>query len=760
MNSHEVKRDIDGICEKLQFSNFHDTSKKFRRIVEETVTHELAVEHYEKDVIYGILSLLTSLAYDPIGNLKTKIRKGEDVITFKPASLRKPKTSDVFISSLLKDNFKLTKIDTDSELSEWTDSDDEKEEDSDATVDENPIAAPKFASNLKPPQKPSVIKTVTIENPEKWLCDNIQHSWWTDDITANGINSSHPAANFCVLWQKHLSDKSLGFIKPRPLSLISEYCLLREIFWMFLNPVDCKFFRLVGNEITLRSDVTMPSTMPESLGIFLGDFLRSMNLMYCMKSDYNKSIQSTISHTLETYYKALESILDQITNFILEQEATVKGRQETYTIVTLHNNIQPHAKMLEMLWSIHSSSVLDDQKFPPHICATFLIATLNSHVESSCSKEKKNLAILLLMTCVKTYLDIFEIWWTEARLDDLNSEFLMEKVDDEELEAFRPRLLEKSKVKSFYLNDAVSKKIKADAIVNIMLSYAIKASFTLNIISKLDRVHEMKQIVNDSASLYDELVIRIDNEIEKFSLNKKIEKPDEEKEEKPKSSKNQRLADDIRNGMLEDGDDLMLLAFQSTFDRLSREEIPESKPSIDIREVLNQATGFLLIPLEHSIQRIISDLLNKKISIAESFVMNIYNNEFHVAHHLQEIRRVFFLESNELINFFYSTLFPQIEDSESAWADPYLLTVAFNDAIGHNRQPSSTLFSVEVNRKFGLHSVLDAINELSIFYNVNQNLMNIFTPKSLSAYNQGENQISFPEKIIYFAFPSQFSNSY
>lgn len=733
---------MDGICEKLRFSNFHDTEKKFKKIVEETVTHELAVDHYEKDVIYAILNLLTTLAYDPIGNLKTKHRKGEEVITFVPVLPRVPKTSDTFISSLLKDNFKLPRNDTDSELSEWTDSDDDvKDEDthSVATVEEN-VTPSKFASSLKPPQKPPVFTTVTIKNPEKWLRDNIQHSWWTDDITVVGIKSSHPTANFCVLWQKHLSDKSLGFIKPQPLSLISEYCLLREIFWMFSNPVDCKFFRINGDEIILRTDVTLPSTMPESLQIFLGDILRSVNLMFRMKTDYQMSLQSsTISHTVETYFKLVQGILEQIMEFILKEEATVREQRETYTVITLHNNIRPYAKMLEMLWSIHSSSILDDHKFPPHICSTFLIASLNLQVQMSCSKEKKSLAISMLMTCLKTFLEIFEIWWTEARLDDLKLEFLMEKCNEDELETFRPRLLEKSKEKSFFLNDSISKKIKADPIISIMLNYAINASFTLDIISKLDRIHEMRQIVNDSTSLYDELVKRIEKEIKKFSSNAEVVKDVKSESKQKPNLRNQQLIEEIRNGMLSNGDDILLLAFQSTFDRLSRTESndPESS-TINLSEILNQANDFLLLPLEHSIQRIIKDLLHKKISIAERFVMNIYKNEFHIVHHLQEIRRVFFLESNELINFFYSTLFPQMEEDEPAWANPYLLTVAFNDAICNHRQQSSTLFSVEVNRKLGRYSVLDAIDELTIFFNINQNLVNIFTQKSMTKYNEGK----------------------
>lgn len=758
VNSHEIKREVDGICEKLRFSNFHDTEKKFKRLVEETVTHELAVNHYEKDVIYGIISLLTTLAYDPINNLKSKLLKGQDVIVSKPASVKvPPKTSDMFINSLLKDNFKLQRNEADSDLSEWTDSDDEDCDEkslSDESEDEKQVSPLKacITGSLKPPEKPSVFKTVTVADPEKWLTENIQNSWWNDECTSISVTSSHPAANFCKLWQKHLSDKSLGFIKPRPVSLIPEYCLLREIFWMFSNPVSCKFFIVGEDEISLRPDVSMPSTMPESLNIFLSDFLRNLNLMQRLKVACIKSYQlATLSHTIQTYFNVVQSKLDQIIEFMLEEEETVKSQKESYTIVKLHNKLRPHAKMLEMLWNIHSTSVLDNDKYPPHICSCYLLASLNNHVQSSCKKEKKNLAIVLLMTCLRPFFEIFEIWWTEARLDDLKHEFLMEKNAENE---FEQRLLAKSKEKSFYLNDAISKTITDDSIIALMMNYSLKACFTLDIISQLDRVHEMRQTVNDSTPIYDEFLNRINEEIQKFAQPKQtvLESKTCEPEVKTNSKllNNQSLVNDIKSGMLANGDELLLLAFQSTFDRLTQTPFKTSEtPQLDLYDVLNDASDFILLPLERSIDRIIHDLLLKKIAVAERFVMNIYFNEFNVQQNLKEIRKVFFLESNELTNFFCQKLFPQMDAGESLWANPYLLTVALNDVISMNYQNTSTLFSVEVKRNFK-PSMLEAVDDLTLHFNVNKNLVNVFTPSSIKKYNEGKLsrfQFSFEAKF-------------
>lgn len=733
-----MKRDIEGICEKLKLNNFHEEEKQFRKIVEETLTHELAVNHYEKDVMYAIVNLLTTLAYNPINRIKDKKRRGIPIFPLKAVKSIDKKSSENqhFIDTLLKDNFVLAHNETDSELSEWTESEDDEVRKSTSESEQDETQTKTLPTcSLRPPQKPPVFDKVILENSEKWLKENIENSWWAPNIiTKCDINSSHPAANFCLDWQRHLTNRSLGFIKPQPVSLLTEYCLLREIFWMFSNATDCKFFIIENEEINLRKNVSLPSTSIETLQIFLGNFLRSMNIVNHLKKEIQKSYKSaTISHTLENYYGTLKAFLDEILEFIIEQESILRAQEQTYTIITLHNNMRPHAKILELLWNIHTTSVLDVEKYPPHIYSSYLIASLNDHVHNSSSKQKKNLAVTLLITCLSTYFKIFNAWWTEARLHDFKMEFLVEKFHCNDAEIIQPRLFEKCKEKAFFVNENISNRITSDAIISIMKYYAAEASLTLEIISKLDRIHEMKQIGIDSKNLCEEFMELIEEEIAKLASNN-IEN---EIEESPlEESKNQKIIDDIKKGMIDDGDEMMLLVFKSTFDNLSITRKKKKSLPLEIFKSLNKATDSLLLPLEVSIERIIKELLSKKISIAEKFVMDIYLNEFMIENYLHEIRKVFFLESNQLMSFFNLKLFPQMESGDSSWTNSYMLTIFVNEAICCGRQEN--LFTVQVNKKLGHHSVLDAIDEITIHVNVNHNLDNVFTSSSIKKYNEGK----------------------
>ncbi|XP_070500907.1 gamma-tubulin complex component 5-like [Chironomus tepperi] len=737
LNSHEVKRDIEGICQKFKLNHFHDEEKIIRKLFEQSLSHEISINHYQREVMYSIMNFLITLAYDPINKLKDKKRKGLPIF-IKPQMNEHEENiltaRKHFIDSLLQDNFLLSKNDTDSDLSEWTESEDE---DRQKSADESEIETKKShikSTRLQPPQKPSVYEKVKLNNTLKWLKDNVQNSWWNiEEMTDTGVSSSHKAANFYTDWQRHLTRKSLGFIKPPPVSLLSEYCLLRETLWMFLNPVNCKFFKIEKEEISLRQNVCLPSTTIESLHIFLEELVKSMNIMNRLKMSIRNALKNpALNHTLENYYGLIEKFLDEITEFFVKEEEVLKEDEEIYTIITLHDKMQPHSKMLNMLWNIHESCILNDDKYPSHIHALYLIANLHQHVHRSSSKEQKNLSLTFLLICLKTYLQIFDIWWTEARLHDSKLEFLVEKAYVDDYELIQPRLIAKCKEKAFYINDKVSSKITEDLIVSTLSCYAVEASFTLEVISKLDRIHEIKQIGVTFKSLYDEFMELIIEEIQKLASNKEDIKEPDPVINVTEMSNNEKLISDIGSEMLAENDDIMYLIFNSTFESLAIKDDKVEASPIEMYRMLNNATDSLFMPLEGSLERIIRKLLAKKIGIAERFVMDIYFNEFQVEHYLQEVRKVYFLESNELINLFNMTLFPQMERGEK-WANSYLLTVLFNETISRY----TTLFTVHVNKILGHQTTLEAIDELTIYLNVNNNHFdNIFTSSYINKYNE------------------------
>lgn len=689
--------------------------------------------------MYGIISMLINLAYDPITKMKNKKRCGFPIF-LKPnlPSDEVKRSSEKFINSLLRDNFDVPRNEGDSDLSDWTESEDEELLKSLESVEEEAQSSKCLSIGLRPPQKIKLYEEQITENAEKWLKENIQHSWWSNtETTSIDIVSTHPAANFNQAWELNLSKKSMGLIKPQPTSLLTEYCLLREILWMFINPVDCKFFKMENDQISLRANVSIPSTTTENLHIFLKDFVSNFNILHSLNKDIEASTKnSSLSHTLEKYYSILNKFLTEISQFIIAEEEIIKAQLETYTMLILHHKLRQHMRKLNMLWNIHKNCILRNNEMP-HIQACYLIASLSNETKNAACKMMKNLCITYLVKCLKTYLDIFDIWWTEARLQDLKNEFIVEKMayyDNSEI--IVERALEKCKEKSIFISDEVGKRIINDFNINTMRYFAKEASYTLEIISKLDRIHEMKQMGNGNGkSLYEKFIEKIQMEIAKFSQN--IKEKEEVKEEIVESeikNKNQSFIEDIKKGMIEDGNDLMLMIFNSTFDSLTMEKSNRESKELNLYEILNNSTSDLLLPLERSIERILRELLEQKISIAEKFVIDIYLQEFMVEENLQEIRKIFFLDSSEFVNYFSIKIFPLMESGDPSWANPYILTTALNEITGNS------LFTFNVDRKIMVYSVFDAIDEITLFVNVkhHQNLENILTSNALEKYNDGK----------------------
>jgi hypothetical protein len=744
INLHEVKRDIEGICEKFKLNNFHDEEKEFHKICETTLAHELGVYHYERDVIYSIISMLTALAYDPIGKLKDKKRNGLPVFMRIKKFEEKSNEHQKFIDSLLQDNFTLTRnIDSESELSEWSDDDEVNKSTSESETEEQSVRESNaMACTLQPPRKIDVFTKHSIKCSENdmFLTENGQTSWWnTNQVTLHKVKSNSQAANFCLDWEKHISKRSMGFIKPQPISIVLERCLLREILWMFSSAVECKFFVMENNHIYLRSNVSLSSTSPSSLAIFLRETVSHINIMRNLKTEIENAFANVaLSHTLENYYESLAMFVHDIMEFVLQQETLIR-EGKLYTIIQFQNVFRPHGKMLVMLWDIHKSSVQIEGASEPHIRALHLIASLNAHVYKGETRIKRNLAMTLLLTCLKTYMRIFDLWWTDARLQDLKKEFLMEKVTRNDCETFHPRLIQKCKERAFYIKDSASSLILNDNIITLMMYFANEASVTLKIIGKLDRTHEVKQIKSQTHSLYDEFMEKVLKTIQEFASNDVVEIK-KVLQDKSDATNNERIVEEMRNDMIADNDELMLLVFNSTFDCLIAPEGGEKNAStmslpLNIYKMLEKSTESIFLPLENQIFAIIKELLAKKISIAEKFVLDIYLNEFSLKLRFQEVRRVFLLESHELMNFFNKKLFPQMESGDSNWANPYLLTTALNEALCSER-PFSTYFGVHVNKKMGHLSVLAAIDEIEIQHCTDDIFESIFPADTKAKYNE------------------------
>uniref|UniRef100_A0A182NQR9 Gamma-tubulin complex component n=1 Tax=Anopheles dirus TaxID=7168 RepID=A0A182NQR9_9DIPT len=792
VNSHEIRRKIEAVIENMEITNFTTEAGQLRRCYEELINDPACDDHYVHDIQWSVLLFLLTVAYNPVGALKERLRTGETIQLFEPepAEVRlHDQERDDLVAELLEDNLSVDLGDDKegSELSDWSDleenasgdynSIEQKEVEVESIEIGNKLDRRNAESNemvvfnkIEPPKQENVYETFSDEFATEWLQENVQTIWWIDPQYKVKVNSDHRGASFCDFWTERIVKVSHGFLKTEPVSTVSEYCVLREILWMFTNPVDCKLFRIDDDQIWINTNVSLSSTTEHGIQTFLLNFTEYMTIAYRLRNfsrsvlEHHTSRSLPAPHSFECYAAGVKSFLDHMESVMIEKEKELIEQEpgKTYTIIKLFHELEPELFVLKKLYDIHKFSVLDWTKFPAHIAVAHLLSGLFRSVKLSANLEKGNLAFALLLAALKCYMNMIDTWWTEGRLDDWREEFLVEKMYAENapvglLAGYQARLFSKCKMRSFYVSSAISEVIENDPIIKLLLHHSLEAGYTLNILNGLDRISDMrKEQGTDDNLIYVNFLETIVEELERFRTEScndpELEDGNEKYTVAEKKSENSTM-ENLRKEMREVCDDnLLLLAFNSTLqlvDESHRRATQSFSPTeqSNNRNLSNAHTLYMILnsistlqlPLEHVLFNAIKNLMETKRQAANHYVTYIYKDEFHVMNHLKNIRKVLLLEASDLMDCFYTDMFRRIEAGES-WANPYLLTIQLNDILASRFNDMTSLFTVEVNPTAGYQPeqmtvVLLAIDEIRVLYNPSHDLSNMINEETMASYN-------------------------
>lgn len=278
---------------------------------------------------------------------------------------------------------------------------------------------------------------------------NIQPSWWLDDTYVHPSISQHPEAQFCATWSKLVAQANGTAANQAPLvpaaaaavSTISEYGLLREILWLFSEPVACKLFTIdtQTDSIACRPNVSLNSTSVPALQAALQHFMHYATICmrlrrFCDAVDRCAAVDPaapSAPHTYECYAQAVRQCLQPMATFVRRTERDVVAQRpdtlRPQTLVRLHRDLEPYTAVLDALHEIHAAATLDFRRQPAHICATHLVAGLLRAHESAAGLVQANLAAALLIGSLRVYMQIIDTWWTDGRLEDWREEFLIKR---------------------------------------------------------------------------------------------------------------------------------------------------------------------------------------------------------------------------------------------------------------------------------------------------------------------------------------------
>lgn len=110
MNSHEVRRRIDGVAERFMADNYTQYGERLKQLVQEFVNDPLCTNHYEYDIQWSLLQFLLEVSQNPVAALsenKNSIKIDDSGVEDDLARRRSSAMRDLVNSLIKNDDSKL-----------------------------------------------------------------------------------------------------------------------------------------------------------------------------------------------------------------------------------------------------------------------------------------------------------------------------------------------------------------------------------------------------------------------------------------------------------------------------------------------------------------------------------------------------------------------------------------------------------------------------------------------------------------------------
>uniref|UniRef100_A0A1B0G349 Gamma-tubulin complex component n=1 Tax=Glossina morsitans morsitans TaxID=37546 RepID=A0A1B0G349_GLOMM len=767
-NGHDVRRRIEGLQERFRVDNCAIYADYLGRLCDEITRHPLCIDHYEVDVHWSLLDFLITLAYNPTVALRRNKHKIDLNLPQPYEDTGKANNELIYWKNVLKEHFITTTSyeDSNSELSEWSDEDgntDECEQTAALKIKasdhqgDNGVLSHRMLGNVKPPQKSNPFVEFDDNNPRTQLWDTVQHSWWLAGRNSQCqamLESRHIEANFSQYYSRFLNETSNNLIRFQTPSTITEQHLMRELLWMFHKPSKCSIFDLdEQHNVIRRQSFTIPSVTGEGLSKYLeSQFIPYIRMMETLsifhKSIYDGSNRSP-PRTVECYAANLHLHLKPIWAQLLNYERRLLQQQdlEINTIINMRAYLNDAFIRLQCLYDIHQQVILSWEQYPPHICSALLLAGLTKCFQMENNITNANLAMSLLLASIKVFCEIIDTWWSEGRLDDWQQEYIVERISDVD-QSVCMRKYRKNKPKLFFVPSQATKSILENSLFLLMQEHSLEAGRTLNLLYEINRIGNLRNTCDAvEGKLYNTFIKDFLQQVRTMQKEIKIQS-------QPSSSKQHDDESECYNdpfistseikmktksvlSNLTTNDEFLLMSFALNSNETEAPRIMPNKTlnALDIFKQLQRSLCSL--PLEELLIKTLTQILNRRIELANSFVMKLYRDEFMILTHLQNLRKVLLLEASDVMYQFYSRLFKQIE-SGLPWANPSLLTMQLDDIISTRFPEMSSLFRVELISMFNYQTtkVSEAVDELMVTYNFSRELKLIINGEDIEAYNK------------------------
>ncbi|XP_027211363.2 gamma-tubulin complex component 5 [Penaeus vannamei] len=707
VNSHNVRRSIDGLVLKFSIHGQHHRSQQLQNLTSKFLASPFFKDHDELDIEWSLLSLLLHLSNSP-----TQVPVSDDEILLTLNKSSSPVKSlhlaeeNIDWVAYLRQGEPEYVVGVEQPLSDWS-SDDEKNETEDEALynQYSPIksssVAVKDTCNL--PRAPTAQELLEQSHrAQSWLAANTHTQYWgSKKYQQCAPLSSHPAANVAKLWETKCGSRGS--------QQLSEWAVMRETVWVLMCPSTSHIFQYNADQgFVVHPEITIPSLTPGAAKRLLEELCLPLNQLLEIDAFLKKcevpSVDPPFPVTLQAYATGIRLWRHRFQSHLATIEDQIKKQESTCTLSWLEGELYPWLRTLSAIATVHSMAAMRPE-ISPREAAVRLINGLCDGVESAGEPGVRCVLLRLLLHTLRHYLSIINNWLLHGSLVDHAQEFIIQRSESVKVtdETFWHD--------AFILNPHHQSEAKQSRRSSLkFLSPLVGALTTVGKSRELLAVLDVEPLPRSSAILYLHQKSKMDPEmvLEEVII-RHIQDALYGSSEKAKENTegNEGVADDssalteVDQHMVsnyQQVDPLLLAAFIGDAGTPASPTMTAQKDSVT-RMIEDMAEVPRAISVVSLLSSAISPLIRKKEEELSARLTQVLLEKYHMDRHCQAVRSILLMEAGDVMHEFYSHLFSKIDIGESI--DGISLTLHLQDCVTRLVPDLAPLFSVSVSSASG-----------------------------------------------------------
>ncbi|KAI0207330.1 Gamma-tubulin complex component 5 [Lamellibrachia satsuma] len=496
VNSHKMKRDMEGLRVKFLIHSLEATASAFQTLTEKFLAASDVGDgtSVHTDAHYSVLSLLLLLSNSPTRDRDRDRDRVMEMEAEQPPGEEKDDSFD-WASYLLEGDYNSHRgsitntldwsADEDSELDE-----EEDNEEGDAEMSRDLTKKTSFttASLVMISMETTVVTdrdSGVVNTPESMLDEKmaevarrIAPQYWTGQtrcrVTDMSVSGCDDVSRLTRLWEKYLVDSSATYVTHDKAQL-TEHQILREILWMLLGVSQSFVYTWQTDHFVVNEDIQMSHLTDQTLFNILDDLSRYGNIVWKLNqfvdvvaletscgtssssSQHRLNDNSTsgdaggICQTYQAFGIAISHVLQQFKWELVAMETEICAQVETATLSRALNKLSPHFVRLDFLDIVFRNGIeacCQATSSNAHK-ASFLLAQIYATLQrcdalGGADTTQVSFLFPIWMVSCKPYLDIIDQWVTTGQLNDPCQEFVIYRDPDvgAETEAYWEAALE------------------------------------------------------------------------------------------------------------------------------------------------------------------------------------------------------------------------------------------------------------------------------------------------------------------------------